>query len=241
MNLAQLDLVTLNSITKYPSIPTYHNMVGGKLDDGHVAFEGPVWVTEKIDGTNVRVIQDAFGHFILGSRESLLTFSGDVLFDPAMGIVEALRARVSRWPGTQQGVRVAYFELHGGNIGKAGPAYGAVDLRLFDVVHFASFHGIPRNPPAISAWREGGGQPFAVEGELKDYAEELDVPLTPRLRHEALPLDTLEEAHAWLKQFEDSQAHPGVRAEGVVVRTSDRRQIAKLRFEDYERAARRPK
>ena len=52
------------------------------------------------------------------------------------------------------------------------------------------------------------------------------------------------ETYEWLKQFEDTKAcidedkFTG-RAEGVVVRNSDRTMIRKIRFEDYEKTIRK--
>jgi hypothetical protein len=46
------------------------------------------------------------------------------------------------------------------------------------------------------------------------------------------------ETYAWMKQFAGSEVNMGDglgRAEGVVIRTYDRKKIAKLRFEDYEK------
>ena len=56
-NVRTVDLGRLNSITKYPSIPTYHPMGDrGELRDGPLPFRGTVIATEKVDGTNSRVI-----------------------------------------------------------------------------------------------------------------------------------------------------------------------------------------
>lgn len=52
------DLRAVNSLTKYPSIPTYHALDpgnGGLLDDA-IPFMGRVIGTEKVDGTNARII-----------------------------------------------------------------------------------------------------------------------------------------------------------------------------------------
>ncbi len=47
---------SLNSLTKYPSIPTYHTLdpKNGGLLDGTVPFTGPVLATEKVDGCLTR-------------------------------------------------------------------------------------------------------------------------------------------------------------------------------------------
>jgi len=54
---------------------------------------------------------------------------------------------------------------------------------------------------------------------------------------ESLPT-SIEAAYEWLKAFAQTRVDLGGgrgSAEGVVVRTADRKAIAKLRFEDYER------
>lgn len=57
-NVRQTDLQRLNSLTKYPSIPTYHTLdpKDGCLVAEAVRFDGDVIATEKIDGTNARLI-----------------------------------------------------------------------------------------------------------------------------------------------------------------------------------------
>src|SRR3954470_23466594 len=66
-----VDLRTVNSVTKYPSIPTYHELDprNGGLLDTCVSFDGTVIGTEKVDGTNSRIILLPDGAWLLGSRE----------------------------------------------------------------------------------------------------------------------------------------------------------------------------
>lgn len=93
------DLSKLNSMTKYPSIPTYHTLgEKGALLEETVPFEGEIVLTEKVDGTNSRIILLPDGTFILGSREELLFAKGDLIGNPALGIVEALKAVASTLP-----------------------------------------------------------------------------------------------------------------------------------------------
>jgi hypothetical protein len=56
--LRDADLTALNSLTKYPSIPTYHTLDSGNggLLDETVPFSGEVIGSEKVDGTNSRII-----------------------------------------------------------------------------------------------------------------------------------------------------------------------------------------
>jgi hypothetical protein len=50
------------------------------------AFAGTVIATEKVDGTNSRVICLPDGCSLLGSREELLYGKGDLIGNPALGI-----------------------------------------------------------------------------------------------------------------------------------------------------------
>src|SRR3954468_7220706 len=90
--LTDINLAKLNSLTKYPSIPTYHALgEKGRLSESVlVRFEGECIATEKIDGTNARLICTPEG-VLAGSREDLLWATGDLIHNPAMGIVAALR------------------------------------------------------------------------------------------------------------------------------------------------------
>jgi hypothetical protein len=114
--LRTTNLRQLNSATKYPSIPTYHLTERGELTAERVAFPGPVLVTEKVDGTNARIILTPDGEFVIGSRENLLAARGDLIGDPAMGIVEHLRATAETFVAARSQVTVFYGELYGAKI-----------------------------------------------------------------------------------------------------------------------------
>ena len=55
-DIRRVDLGKLNSMTKYPSILTYHNLgdKGILQETVQIPFEGRVIGTEKVDGTNTR-------------------------------------------------------------------------------------------------------------------------------------------------------------------------------------------
>ena len=84
-----LDLRKLNSATKYPSIPTYHSLGerGRLLDQCIDLAEQDLVATEKVDGTNSRIIILPDGMYLIGSREELLHAKGDLIHNPAQGIV----------------------------------------------------------------------------------------------------------------------------------------------------------
>ncbi|HYF62755.1 MAG TPA: RNA ligase family protein [Herpetosiphonaceae bacterium] len=255
--LRSADLGKLNSLTKYPSIQTYHRLdtANGGLQEEPAIFRGTVLATEKVDGTNARIILAPDGDYLLGSREELLYARGDLIGNPALGIVEALkpvaeRVRAALPPADE--VLVLYGEVFGGKVTAASKQYTAerrVGFRLFDALRLGDYAGMLARPAAeIAAWRENGGQPFCAEAELLELAAACELELAPRLLMidaEDVPLSVADTA-AWLKERLPEtlcrlDAAGGGQPEGIVMRTLDRAQIAKLRFEDYERTLRRRK
>ncbi|WP_219733568.1 hypothetical protein [Hymenobacter sp. NBH84] len=95
---ATRSLTQLNTLTKYPSILTLHALgERGRLTTDFTTpalFAQSLTATKKIDGTNTRLLVFADGSYVVGSRENLLTVSDDLLFDPAVGIVDGLRRLV---------------------------------------------------------------------------------------------------------------------------------------------------
>lgn len=260
MNLREIDLNKLNSMTKYPSIPTYHQLgEKGRLTEGYLPFEGKIYGTEKVDGTNSRIVltpgpaDRPRPRYLLGSREDLLYAEGDLIGNPALGIVEALRPiadRLVATPDRYPSVLVFYFETYGGRVTAASKQYTSqqgVGLRLFDVAAIGNYEAVLRMDRAeIANWREQGGQHFLSVPIMETLAELHGLEKVPSLfEMEARELPTgLQETHAFLKEkLPRTQVAldegAGGRPEGIVVRTLDRKQIAKLRFEDYERTLRK--
>ena len=70
-----------NSLTKYPSIQTFHKMEKGILKD-ELTFPAneslEVYMTEKIDGSNIRFIIYN-GDYLIGSRKEWIYAKGDRL------------------------------------------------------------------------------------------------------------------------------------------------------------------
>lgn len=251
-NTRDVDLRRLNSATKYPSIPTYHALGDrGALLDEHVDFaDAPLIYTEKIDGTNSRIVLLPDGCYIIGSREEPLFARGDLIANPALGIVDALRETADRLAEAAAAdndvIRVYYLETFGGKTTKASKQYasaGQVACRLFDACR-VPVAVLEQEPEQLARWRDAGGQQFAVESELSASAGVAGVELTPRLTIEdRLPTEIVA-THDWLQQvlpatharLDDAA---GGEAEGIVARTQDRGLIAKIRFEDYRRHIRR--
>lgn len=248
-----VNLRALNSATKYPSIPTYHALdpKGGLLEQPAV-FPGTVIATEKIDGTNSRIIATPDGSWLLGSREELLYARGDLIGNPALGIVEQLRPVAEELFGDRpnDGIWVYYLELYGGKIGGAARQYAKdpnrFGWRLFDVAHIPNWADVLGWPAErISSWRDSGGQQFVDEDHLHAL-NTAGFDLVPRLTlvaEDAMPT-TVADMAEFLAELAPRtgvalDGGAGGRAEGVVFRSPDRGVIAKARFQDYERTLRR--
>lgn len=252
----QVDLVKLNSMTKYPSILTYHTLgdKGMLQETVQIPFEGRIIGTEKVDGTNTRLIFCPDQSVIVGSREDLLWERRDLIGNPAMGIVEAVKETVHRLMETlcRPGRIAVYFvEVFGRSIGAGAKNYtrtGKVSFRLFDVVFIENFDEMFDWPAdRIAHWRENGGQRYVDTNEIVKLAAEAGFQTVPALFDTAtalLPTD-LEETYRFLLSFPSSQCKLDEEAngvpEGIVVRSPDRSRIAKLRREDYERTLKRRK
>lgn len=254
----------LNSITKYPSILTYHNLgPKGSLVDSLVedlAFENKtIFITEKIDGTNSRIvfITDEYGaveDYIIGSREELLFACGDRIINPALGVVNNLKpvadavkllsdGNIPLRPNTMY---CLYGETYGGNINgaKQYSGHGSYGIRFFDMWMTPLDHVedlLQMNIDQISRWREHSGQPFVHVDILKEFCDKFDLNRVPYIRETngtEIPHD-LQGVWNWMQEFATSVAQidsdgKGM-SEGVVVRYADRSLIRKIRFEDYQK------
>jgi hypothetical protein len=254
----------LNSATKYPSIPTYHTLdpKNGMLSEPTVDFGGQVvQISEKIDGTNARIIVMPDGRFVIGSRENLLSCSEDWFKNPELGIVEELWDTAMDLAGgfmdcdDLDPVYVYFFEVYGGNIGQNAKQYTTdkknFDHRLFDVIKFSGelftdLMGLGREE--IAYWRDHGRQPFLGWDEFLAVSQEMNLVRAPvadrRFPADMLPKN-LQHTVEWMRELLPGGSEARVdmsgqgRAEGVVLKSHDRRITAKLRFEDYEKTLRR--
>jgi hypothetical protein len=265
MDLRQVDLAKLNSLTKYPSIPTFHALGDkGRLLDEHLPLpDAPLFATEKIDGTNCRILicrPDADAPaFLIGSRENWLHAAGDLIHDPAQQIVDAVRTLASHAARVDIGdllpghdFFVPYGEVYGGKVTAASKHYTQgqiLGFRLFDVATFStelSREMLGKEAREIAAWRDAGGQPFLDIEQQRSIAQSVALPEVPRVPVVSSPGGPAAQTFEWLRRHApvatlaalDTEARPG-RPEGLVLRTADRKFTAKLRFEDYERTTRR--
>ncbi|WP_435109805.1 RNA ligase family protein [Nocardiopsis synnemataformans] len=250
-DLRALDLAALNSATKYPSIPTYHLLdptARGSLKEEALTFTGDIVAREKLDGANARIISLPGGEYVLGSREELLHARGDLIANPALGIVDALREVAESLTPPLASIRVHYLEVYGGKVTAASREYTgnrAVGFRLFDVATVA-FHVLSWTRERISSWREDQGQLFHEEEELIEHAAEDGLEMAPHvctISASDLPTD-IEGMNEFLgKALPSTQAaldgNAGGTPEGIVLRTTDRSVIAKARFQDYRRTLKR--
>ncbi|MBY0524418.1 MAG: RNA ligase family protein [Gemmataceae bacterium] len=255
-DIRRVDLGKLNSLTKSPLILTYHTLgdKGVLQDKVQIPFTGRVIGTEKVDGTNTRLIFCPDGSALVGSREDLLWERRDLIGNPAMGIVEAVKDTVQRLFETLCGperIAVYFLEVYGRHIGSGAKNYtrdGKVGFRLFDVVVIDNFEEVLAWPAEqIAHWRDNGGQNYVDADRLVGLAKDGGFEPVPALFDlDAAHLPTsLEDTQRFLLDFERSrctldEGADGV-PEGVVVRSPDRKSIAKIRREDYERTLKRRK
>lgn len=241
----------VNTLTKYPSILTLHELGDrGRLEDTQTTpLAGEkLYATEKIDGTNVRIVCWQGEYHLVGSRENILHFSGDLYFDPAQDIVTSLN-ELRVYPPQTQYLTVIYGELFGGKLSANSAWYGrgAKGFRVFDIAVFKNLDILDRPLSEISAWRETKtdkgmiyGQRFLTMSEARrqfpmfDYVPE--VSFDPGdYSHEAIS----QGLHASVATTRVALTDAATRkAEGVVLRTEDRSKIVKVRFEDYARTLR---
>jgi hypothetical protein len=240
----------INSATKYPSILTLHEMGdrGVLLDELTTPIAGKkLFATEKIDGTNARII--CFGsEFLIGSRDSILHFSGDLYYDQSQGIVDGLYRHCGRLPDTRF-LTVIYGEFFGGKTSANSKWYGkeSTGFKVFDVAVFNDLSVFDMSLPEISLWRERRTEKGMVYGQdfLSAYAMRYNFPMfdfVPDVRfqvgdcsHETILANLkrcLPETLAALSKDATKNA------EGIILRTADREKIVKIRFEDYERTLR---
>lgn len=248
-----LDLAKLNTATKYPSIPTYHDLgAQGILQESgnpFAGYQGPIVATEKIDGANARVILTPDDGWFIGSREELLTASGDRVYDPEQGIVDQLRGIAEEehesYEVPRDEVHVYYFEVYGQRQVKNYRTYGdgkAQGIRLFDMAT-VPVKILDKPIEDIALWRGHDGQEFWPLSMHEHCGHELVPVACSWDSGDDLP-ETIEEMAALLAvmawktkaAINDTADSTLCRLEGLVLRTTvHRHKIFKARWENYNR------
>jgi hypothetical protein len=252
-----MDIQKLNSATKYPSILSYHQHgQKGLLTENlncippTTGAQSLLGCTEKLNGSNARIIlflDKGQWRFVIGSRETLLYTNGDFLLREEYSIVETLLTTAERlqrqkvYAFDENAVTTFYSEVFGDSSQPESKNYTdshSPSFRLFDV-SVVDRAVLDKPVEEIAAWRERGGQQFLDEMGLQVVKNQLDLTLVPGKWGVQLPT-TIEDTYKWLCEtmpetgcLLDSTGKG--KAEGVVVRNSDRSFITKIRFEDYER------
>jgi conserved hypothetical protein len=252
-------LEKLNSMTKYPSILTY-NAIGGKggmarglcNDEGFPA-NTILEATEKIDGTNTRMV--VIGNdYVIGSRTQFIHAKYDRIINDKQTItcIDALR----EVKGEEGYMYVIYGEAYGAGIQEGSKVYvaqgDATKFRIFDIykISLDEVEDLLHQPQnVISSWRDNNKQSWFTTKELQDFCDAFHVDRTPVVKtfnSNEMPTEA-PDVYEFLKNFSESQSLIGSsngienlnkkygRAEGIVIRTPNRSFIRKLRFEDYRK------
>ncbi|MBB3110368.1 hypothetical protein FHS18_002435 [Paenibacillus phyllosphaerae] len=258
-----MDLKKINSLTKYPSILTYHALgERGRLNEALSESEGfsdeeQVYVYEKIDGENARMVfiknsQNDID-YLIGSREELLFAKGDRIGNPYGNIADFLKPHAERlldeiFAHGDWALTVIYQESYGGKTKAAKnytnnktQGYRAFDVFSLKADELEQLLALPQEK--IAEWREHGKQPFYTETDKKRFLDHMELeyaPLLDTIRGREFPV-TLDSTFTLLKNYEQTKVgiDASGKSEGIIVRSNDRKIIRKIRFEDYERTFRK--
>ncbi len=245
----------INTLTKYPSILTLHKLgeKGRLLNELTTPLDGEeMYATEKIDGTNARIIIYGDEHLI-GAREFICHHCHDLYYDNTQGIVEGIKALNINIPNTSQ-LSVIYGEFYGGKVSSNSKWYGndKTGFRVFDVAVYDDLSILEQPREKISNWREREtdngiiyGQKFMTRGEMEyEFSGNLAsfFPIVPPVPFELGDMShttILENLKKFLPKTNVALSDSATgKAEGIVLRNADRSKIVKVRFEDYERTLR---
>lgn len=254
MNLNSDNLRHINSMTKYPSIPTYFGMGerGILKESERVTMDSDFTIlTEKINGTNCRILVYPDGDFVIGSREELLFARGDRVPNPTLGIVSAVQglALILAVDFEHDLPTVYYGEVFGAGI-EGGKEYGKkeVGFALFDIMRLPDYAAMLSWPlEKVASWRDHGGQEYLSHNDMLESAKALDVQTVPVLGSvntvhlpktiaEGLELLQATTPNTQIKLDRETLG----KSEGIVLKSANagNRVLAKLRYEDINRTIR---
>lgn len=255
----------LNTFTKYLSILTYHGLgqrgsLVENLVDEKTFTNQNVYITEKIDGSNGRIIfttnnEGKIEDFLIGSREDFLYAKGDRIINSSLNMVKNLL------PFAEQITAVSdvntlkpnhiygfYGEHFGGNCNgyKNYTKRNTLSYRIFDIFEMNIEDAeeiLDMEIDRISTWREKGNHPFLPVEKMHEICKTFNLETVPYIKivdGNTIPTD-LQKTYEWIQEFKntnvtlDSDYEGPGNSEGVVIRTADRKNIKKLRFEDYNK------
>lgn len=240
----------INTLTKYPSILTLHKLgeKGRLLNEltTNVVNED-MYATEKIDGTNARII--CFdSEYLIGAREFILHHSDDLYFDNAQEIVNGIYRLGINIPKTDV-LTVIYGEFYGGKTSANSKQYGRESngFRVFDVAVYEDLSILDKDLAEISRWRETEtssgivyGQNFMSRPEMVNEFPDFEyVPLVDFNLSDFSHKEILKNLNSSIPTTNVALTETALKKpEGLVLRNADRSKIVKIRFEDYERTLR---
>ena len=252
---------TLNSLTKYPSIQTYHEFDTNKhILKEQLTFpnetDESIYITEKIDGTNIRILI-LNNDYVIGGREEWIYAKGDrAIVKANKPYINFLKNIIENILSKKQALKkdtlyCIYGELHGSKIQRSWTNYTSNEneygFRVFDIWSESLIgNEIMKNiklPEQASRWRETNQQNWYSYNAVQLFCNYFNLDMVPYIRTDVLSQipTTLEETYDFLTEFKttrinlDKKAKKQNKSEGIVIRTSNRKYISKLRFEDYEK------
>lgn len=240
----------INTLTKYSSILTLHQLgeKGRLKNELTTPIQGEkMYATEKIDGTNARIV--CYGsEYLIGAREFILHHSHDLYFDNAQGIVDGLKELNIKVPQTEK-FTVIYGEFYGGKTSANSKWYGQDKngFRVFDIAVYDDLSILELPQQEISKWREREtengiiyGQNFLTRSEMQTQFSGFE--LVPLVEFELGDMShkvVLDNLKKFIPNTNVSLSENALKkSEGVVLRNESRSKIVKVRFEDYERTLR---
>lgn len=246
----------INTLTKYPSILTLHEIGNkGKLSDTLTTDikNETMYPSEKIDGTNVRII--CLGNkYLIGSRKEILYYSEDLYWNEALDIVNQIKKLKVEIPDSFESLTIVYGELYGGKVTSASKNYGKdrYGFRVFDIAEIKDLSILDKSVEEISSWRESAinstdskqlryGQSFYDIPRLLNLEKVFDI--VPYFQNLVFEKDDHATIFEYLKTSLPKSkcilSESGLgKSEGMVLRNYNRSKIVKIRFQDYERTLR---